>query len=54
MIPALNEISAQQYKPTPHTINKCNRLIYYTTAYPDDFIRYHVSDMILHIDNDAA
>ena len=54
MLPALNEISTQQSKPTALIINKCNRLLDYAASYPDAVIRYHVNDMILYVDTDAA
>ena len=54
MIPALNNIYTQQSKPTANTINKCNRLLDYASAYPNNPIRYHASDMILHVDTDVA
>lgn len=54
MLPALNEISTQQSKPTADTIKKCNQLLDYAATYPNAVIRYHASDMILHVDTDAA
>ena len=54
MLPALNEIFTQQSKPTSLIINNCNRLLYYIPSYPDTVIRFHVSDMILHVYTDAA
>ena len=35
MISALNKISTRQSKPTAHTINKYNRLIYFIATYPN-------------------
>ena len=54
MLPALNEISTQQSKPTAHTINKWNPFLYYVATYPNAIIWYHTSDMIQHVDTDAA
>ena len=54
MLPALNEISSQQANPTELTKQKCQRLMDYAATYPDIFIRYHASDMVLHVDSDAA
>ena len=54
MLPALNDISVQQSKPTPHKINECNHLIDYSTTYPNIVIRYHASDIILHVDTDTT
>jgi hypothetical protein len=54
MLVALNEISQQQSKPTAATLKKCDRLMDYAATYPNAVIRYHASDMILHVDTDAA
>jgi hypothetical protein len=54
MLPALNEISSQQASPTSDTIKKCNQLLDYAATYPNAVIRYHASQMVLHVDTDAA
>ena len=54
MLVALNEISQQQSKPTAATLRKHNRLMDYAATYPNATIRYHASDLILHVDTDAA
>ena len=54
MIVAVNELSSQQAKPTQNTIEKCNMLMDYVHTYSDATIIYHVSDMCLHTDYDAA
>jgi hypothetical protein len=54
MLPALNEISAQQASPTALTTTKCNQLLDYAATYPNAVIRYHASQMVLHVDTDAA
>ena len=54
MLPAFNKIYTQQPKPTAHTINKCNRLLYYEATYPKAVICYNASKMILHGDTDAS
>ena len=54
MLPALNDISPKQSKPTTHTITKFNRLLDDESTYHEVFIRYHASAMILHGDNYAA
>ena len=54
MLPALNTIGTEQAKPTKQTEQKCHRLLDYAATYPDAFIRYHASDMVLHVDSDAA
>ena len=54
MLPALLEIAREQAKPTETTMKKCNRLLDYATTYPEATLRYHKSDMVLHVDTDAA
>ena len=46
---ALNDIATQQAKPTESTIKIVNQLLDYTDTHPKDIIRFHASDMILHI-----
>ena len=50
----LNDLAQQQSQPTVTTREKCNRLMDYLATYPNAFIRYHASDMILNVDSDAA
>ena len=54
MLPAINEISATQSSPTTKTMRACTMLMDYAATYPLAIIRYHASDMVLHIDSDAA
>ena len=54
MLPALNDIATQQAKPTQKTLRKCYQLLDYCATYPSAIIRYHASDMVLHVDSDAA
>ena len=54
ILPALNEIGLQQSQPTQQTKEKCLQLMDYLATYPNVFIRYHASDMKLHVDTDAA
>ena len=54
MLPAINEISSQQAQPTTETNDKVTMLMDYAHTYPTATIRYHASDMQLHIDSDAA
>jgi hypothetical protein len=54
MLPALNDISRQQARPTQQTQKRVNHLLNYWSSNPDITIRYYASDMILHIDTDAA
>ena len=54
ILPALNDIASAQSQPTEKTREKTERLMDYLSTYPNAYIRYHASDMILHIDSDAA
>ena len=54
MLPACNEISTQQAKPTTKTLEACRMLLDYAATYPNAKIRYYASDMILYTSSDAA
>ena len=54
ILPALNEIASEQSKPTQKTMDKAQQLMDYVATYPDTYIRFYASDMILNIDSDAA
>ena len=54
ILTALNELSSQQAKPTENTKIAAHQLLDYVATHPDAIIRFHASDMILHIDSDAA
>jgi len=54
LLPALNTIFASQSKPTQATLQRCHDLLDYVATYPNVFLRYHASDMVLTIDSDAA
>ena len=54
ILPALSEISYTQAEPTQLTKKKCIRLMDFLTTNPDAYIRFHASDMVLHVDSDAA
>jgi hypothetical protein len=49
----LNDIATEQTKATEKTQAATNRLLDYLATHPDATIRYHASDMILHIHIDA-
>ena len=53
-LPALNEIASAQAKPRETTKRKAQQLMDYMHTYPDAFLRFYASDMILHIESDAA
>ncbi len=54
MLPALNEVSQQQAKPTEQTLKRVHHLLNYWASNPTITIRYHASNMALHVDTDAA
>ena len=54
ILPALNEIAHRQSTPTKNTMEKCTMLLDFCASHPNATIRYHASDMVLHIDTDAA
>ena len=54
MLPGLNNIDTTQGKPTTKTKSQCQQIMDYAATYPDISIRYYASDMILHVDSDAA
>ena len=54
MFPALNEIATTQSKPTEKTMKQTKMLLDYIATHKDGKIRFHASDMILHVETDAA
>ena len=54
LLPALNELSREQNKPTISTKQKAHHLMDYVDTFPHAFLRFHANDMVLHIDSDAA
>jgi hypothetical protein len=50
----LNDIATEQTKATEKTQAARNKLLDYLATQPDAAIRYHASDMILHIHSDAS
>jgi hypothetical protein len=51
---SLNDIATEQTKATEKTQMATNQLLYYLETHPDATIRYHASDMILHIHSNAS
>jgi hypothetical protein len=49
----LNDIATEQTKATGKTQAATNQFLDYLATHPDATIRYHASDMILHIHRDA-
>ena len=54
ILPALNSIASSQSKPTQLTKSDVSMLLDYCATYPNATIRYYASDMVLHVDSDAA
>ena len=54
MLPALSEISGLQAHPTEATEKKANMLLDYLSSTSEAKLRFYASDMILHVDSDAA
>ena len=50
----LNEIASEQPQPAQKTIHKSQCFMDYVHTYPNIYIRFYVSDMILTIDSDAV
>jgi hypothetical protein len=50
----LNDIATEQTKATEKIQAAMNQLLDYLATHPDATIRYHASDMILHIHSDAT
>jgi hypothetical protein len=50
----LNDFTTEKTKATKKTQAATNKLIDYLATHPDATIRYHASDMILHIHSDAS
>jgi hypothetical protein len=50
----INDIATEKTKATEKRKVVTNQLLYYLTTHPDATIRYHASDMIIHIHSDAS
>ena len=50
----LHDVGNEQSKPTTNTHAKSDRLLDYADTYPNTFIIFYVSDVVLHIDSDVA
>jgi hypothetical protein len=53
IIMPLNDIATEHTKPTEKAQAATNKMLDYLATHPDATIRYHASDMILHIHSDA-
>ena len=54
ILPALNKISRRQSNPSVGTKKALDMLMDYLSTYPSARLRYHATDMQLHIESDAA
>ena len=54
ILPALNAIASAQAQPTQKTKLAAQQLMDYLATYPHAYVRYYASDMVLHVDSDAA
>ena len=54
LLVALNEIAAHQFSPTQYISTKCKQLLDYAATFLNAKLRFVASDMILHVDSDAA
>jgi 3-phenylpropionate/cinnamic acid dioxygenase small subunit len=50
----LNDIATEQTKATEKTQATTNQMLDYLATHPDTTVRYHASDMVLHIHSDAS
>jgi hypothetical protein len=50
----INVLASEQSNATEETADKVIKLLNYCNTHPDTKIRYHASDMILHIHSDAS
>jgi hypothetical protein len=54
LIMPINALASEQSKATAITVDKVIKLLNYCNTHPETKIRYHASDMILHIHSDAS
>ena len=54
LLTAVNHIASLQSHATQNTMTAVQRLLAYCARYPNNSIRYHACDMILHIQSDAS
>ena len=54
ILPVLNELSSEQAQPTQNTKEKPQCFMEYVHTFMKAYIGYYTSDMILHIESDAA
>ena len=54
ILTALKDIGTTQEKSTEHIREECEQILDCVTTRPNTLIRHYASDMMLHIDSDAA
>jgi hypothetical protein len=54
LVTALGTIATQQSTPTAKTMNAILQTLDYCATNPEAVVRFHASDMVLHIDSDAS
>jgi hypothetical protein len=54
LIMPINVLASEQSRATAVTVEKVIKLLNYCNTHPETKIRYHASDMILHIHSDAS
>jgi hypothetical protein len=54
MLAAIGTLATQQAKPTEQTMTDIVALLNYAATHPDAVVRFHKSDMVLHVESDAS
>ena len=54
VLPALNEIASAQAKPRETTKKKSQQLMDYLHTYPNAYLRFYASNMVLHVKRNVA
>lgn len=54
MLPAIGTLATQQAAPTEKTMAAITHLLNYCATNPEAIVRFHASDMILHVESDAS
>ena len=54
LLPSVNDASITQAKPTELTKLDCQQILDYAATYDNVYVRFKASDMVLHVDSDAA
>ena len=54
LLPAINETSTTQAKPTTYALDECHQMLDHAATHPDVYVRYFASDVVLTIDSDIT